>query len=85
MVRLSGDEAKRRGMPFIMHNVAGWSGSGGPWVKLEDSMQILTWSESTVQGTGVPLTLDLPQPATIAGHYRDIAVLFFLCHRPRHT
>ena len=77
LMRLSGDEAKRRGIPFIMHNVAGWSGSGGPWVKLEDSMQILTWSESSVQGTGVPLTLDLPQPATIAGHYRDIAVLAF--------
>lgn len=77
MVRLSGEEAKRRGMPFIMHNVAGWSGSGGPWVKLEESMQILTWSETTVQGTGAAITLELPQPATIAGHYRDIAVLAF--------
>lgn len=77
MVRLSGNEAKRWGMPLIMHNVAGWSGSGGPWVKVEESMQVLTWSETTVHGSGDSKEVELRQPTTVAGHYRDIAVLAF--------
>lgn len=77
MVRLAGDEAQRLGLSFGMHNVGGWSGSGGPWVKIEESMQVLTWSEVTVEGTGAPQITALPQPPAVAGHYRDITVLAF--------
>ena len=69
-------EAKRLGLEINMNNDAGWNGSGGPWVQPEQSMQEVTWSETHVTG---PLRFEsvLPQPETIAGFYRDIAVQAF--------
>lgn len=66
-------EAARLGLEICVHNCPGWSSSGGPWVKPEYAMQMLTWSEQTVVG---PLRLSEPlkQPPTRQGYYRDIAV-----------
>ena len=69
-------EARRLGLEVNMNNDAGWNGSGGPWIKPEQSMQKVVWSETNAVG---PLRLEaaLAQPETVAGFYRDIAVLAF--------
>lgn len=69
-------EANRLGLEINMNNDAGWNGSGGPWIKPEQSMQELTWSETNLVG---PLHFEavLSQPRTSAGFYRDIAVQAF--------
>jgi hypothetical protein len=69
-------EADRLGMELCFHNCAGWSSSGGPWVKPEHAMQTIVTSEVMVQG-GKPFNGVLPQPRVKAGYYRDIAVLAF--------
>ncbi|MGD0913816.1 MAG: glycosyl hydrolase [Terracidiphilus sp.] len=69
-------EASRLGMSFNMNNDGGWCGSGGPWITPELSMQVVVWSEITVEG---PKTVSaaLAQPKTTQGYYHDIAVLAF--------
>ncbi|MBI3118241.1 MAG: glycosyl hydrolase family 43, partial [Candidatus Hydrogenedentes bacterium] len=69
-------EASRCGIEVNMNNDAGWNGSGGPWITPELSMQKVVWSEMDIEG---PQHFEgaLPQPETIAGYYRDIAVLAF--------
>jgi (4-O-methyl)-D-glucuronate---lignin esterase len=69
-------EAQRLGLKVNMNNDAGWNGSGGPWIKPEQSMQKVVWSETHIEG---PKKFDgiLPQPQAVAGYYRDIAVLAF--------
>ncbi len=69
-------EAERLGLEVCIHNCAGWSSSGGPWIKPEFAMQKVTWSEVQVEG---PKRFEavLPQPSTVAGFYRDIAVLAY--------
>jgi len=69
-------EANRLGLEINMNDDAGWNGSGGPWVKPEQSMQEVTWTETNVAG---PLHFEgvLPQPKATAKFYRDIAVEAF--------
>lgn len=69
-------EAKRLGLEVNMNNDAGWNGSGGPWIKPEQSMQKVVWSEAEVVG---PRRFEdsLAQPDVVAGYYRDITVLAF--------
>lgn len=64
-------EAKRLGLELDIHNCAGWSSSGGPWVKPEHAMQFLTWSETKVHSTG-HVEETLPQPAKRLNYYGDI-------------
>ena len=69
-------EANRLGMSFNMNNDGGWCGSGGPWITPELSMQVVVWSETTVEG---PTSMNsiLLQPKTTGGYYSDIGVLAF--------
>jgi len=67
--------ADQVGIKFGMHNCDGWSASGGPWVKVEDSMKQLVWSEIVVQGGSVQSPL--PQPKMRNGFYRDIALIAY--------
>lgn len=76
LVKFAASEAKRLGLELCIHNCAGWSSSGGPWVTPDLAMQTLTTSETRVAG-GTRFTGVLPQPATKAGYYRDVAVLAF--------
>jgi len=39
-------EAKRLGIKIYFFNCAGWSQSGGPWVKPEQAMRMVAWDES---------------------------------------
>ncbi len=50
----------------------GWSESGGPWVKPEDGMKKIVWSEITVQGGAANIVLAKVSPAT--GPFQNIPV-----------
>jgi hypothetical protein len=74
-------EANRLGIELCIHNCAGWSSSGGPWITPEHAMQVLAWSTKRVTG---PAKLDEPLPPAKAPqvvkaipYYRDICVLAF--------
>lgn len=43
-------EAGRLGIELCLHNCAGWSSSGGPWIKPEYAMQVIAWSQADVTG-----------------------------------
>ncbi len=64
-------EAKRLGLELDIHNGAGWSSSGGPWVTPRHAMQFLTWSETPVHG---PLHFSgtLKEPPKKLNFYEDI-------------
>ena len=67
-------EARRLGLEINMNNDAGWNGSGGPWIKPEQAMQEVVWTETGITGPkhyeGV-----LPRPPARANYHREIAVL----------
>jgi len=86
-------EAERLGIEIVLGSGPGWCGTGGPWVKPEQSMQHLVASETNVVG---PVKFDgmLPRPqprtpffgeATLTPElkkewqefYRDVVVLAF--------
>jgi hypothetical protein len=69
-------EAQRLGLEVNMNNDAGWNGSGGPWIKPEQSMQKVVSTETNLEG---PRRFEgaLRQPQPVAGFYRDITVLAF--------
>jgi hypothetical protein len=87
LVHHAASEAKRLKLELGIKNCAGWSTSGGPWIKPEESMQTLYWSEVEVSG-GRKLTQQIPVPkiitnepgddlADLQSSYRDIALLAF--------
>ena len=76
MFRFAASEAERLGMELCFHNCAGWSSSGGPWIKPAQAMQTITISETKAKGPSHFHAL-LPQPKTTLDYYRDIAVLAF--------
>ena len=43
-------EAARLNLSFTVLDCAGWSNSGGPWVKPEQGMQMLAWTDQRVTG-----------------------------------
>ncbi|MCL5282536.1 MAG: hypothetical protein M1376_21825 [Planctomycetes bacterium] len=55
------NEAERLGLEITLNAGPGWTGSGGPWVKPEQSMQHLVASETNVVG-GQRFDGILPQP-----------------------
>jgi hypothetical protein len=69
-------EADRLGLELCIHNCAGWSSSGGPWITPEHAMQMVVTSETKIEG-GRRFEGALAQPETHLGFYRDIAVLAF--------
>ncbi|MCX7011076.1 MAG: glycosyl hydrolase, partial [Candidatus Sumerlaeota bacterium] len=76
LVKHAIEEADRQGLEICVHNCAGWSSSGGPWVQPAHAMQMVVWSETSVAG---PKRFSdvLPQPQTNNDFYRDIEVLAF--------
>ena len=76
MIQHAVKEATRLGITMNMNDDGGYSGSGGPWITPELSMQMLTWSETTIEGPQA-FASALRQPKTIRDHYREIAVLAF--------
>ena len=76
MLAFANDEAKRLGIELALSNCSGWSSSGGPWVRPEDSMKCVVCSETVLRG-GERFTGVLPAPKAVCGYYRDIATLAF--------
>ena len=86
-------EAERLGLQITVNAGPGWTGTGGPWVKPEQSMQHLVASETTVVGPAhFDAVLTRPAPrkpffgeGTLTPelkkawqeYYRDVAVLAF--------
>lgn len=68
------NEAKRLGLELCFSNCSGYSASGGPWVKVEDSMKHVVVEECTVRSGE---EVFLPVRSATHGHYRDIAVAAF--------
>ena len=66
-------EADRLGIVLGVNLCSGWN-AGGPWVTHEHAAKKLVGSSTQVQGPG-RVTLVLPQPETVQGFYRDVAVL----------
>src|SRR6476661_8409003 len=46
-VRFAASEADRLGLEMTIFSSAGWSETGGPWVKPSQAMKKLVWSETT--------------------------------------
>lgn len=64
-------EAERLGLEMTMHSSAGWSETGGPWVKPEEAVKKLVWSETQVEG-GRRFSGQLPTPPSVIGPIRDM-------------
>jgi hypothetical protein len=69
-------EATRLGITMNMNNDGGYTGSGGPWITPDLSMQVMVLSETALEGPK-RFTGTLPQPKTVEDYYQDIAVLAF--------
>jgi hypothetical protein len=71
--RHAGAEADRLGLEMSMAASGGWSETAGPWVKPEQAMKKLVWSETRVQGpkkfAGV-----LTAPPSINSHFQNMPI-----------
>ena len=76
MVHFAVSEAQRLGLDFGIHNSAGWSSTGGPWVTPDMAMQTIVSTDTVCHG-GRCVEIRLQQPFTRLGYYRDIAVVAF--------
>jgi hypothetical protein len=78
MIRHAAREADRLGLQLGMHLCDGFATAGGPWITPELSMQKVVWSRAKLTG-GRHVDIELPQPETREGYYRDIATLALPC------
>lgn len=69
-------EAHRLGLEIQVPNCSGYSSSGGPWVKPEQSMKFVVFTETRADGLRRFEGM-LPAPPNPHGFYEDIAVLAF--------
>lgn len=76
MVKFAMQEAKRLNLKLAMHVSDGFALAGGPWITPELSMQKLVWTKSYIK-KGQSIKGPLPQPETLEGYYKDIAVLAY--------
>ncbi len=63
--------ADQLGLEMAIAGSPGWSETGGPWVKPEQAMKKLVWSETRVNG-GQPFTGSLPQPPHVTGPFQSV-------------
>jgi hypothetical protein len=71
MLRHAASECDRLGLEMTMHTSGGWSETGGPWVKPEQAMKKLVWSETRVEG-GRRFTGVLAAPPSNNGGFQDL-------------
>jgi hypothetical protein len=69
-------ESNRLGLEMCLHNCAGWSSSGGPWITPELAMQEVVWTQQRIDATP-QTTIQLERPKAKHDYYRDIAVVAF--------
>ncbi|MBG0860492.1 MAG: glycoside hydrolase, partial [Bacteroidales bacterium] len=71
-VKHAASEAKRLNLEMAIFSSAGWSLTGGPWVKPEQAMKKLVWSEVNVKGPARYKGV-LPQPPSNEGPFRNLS------------
>ena len=65
-VRYAASEALRLNLEMAVFSSAGWSLTGGPWVKPEQAMKKIVWSETEVNGPK-KFSAAMPQPPSCEG------------------
>ena len=75
-VRHAAAEADRLGLEMSIFSSPGWSETGGPWVKPNEAMKKLVWSETTIVG---PKTFvgTLPDPPRNNGQIRNTGATYY--------
>lgn len=76
LVKCAVQEAGKRNLQLALHISDGFALAGGPWIKPEESMQKLVWSNVTLKG-GRTLNYRLPQPEKNQDFYEDVAVFAY--------
>ncbi|SNT10533.1 MULTISPECIES: glycosyl hydrolase [unclassified Azospirillum] len=71
MVRRAAERADALGLEMTMAASAGWSETGGPWVKPAQGMKKLVWSETLLEG-GKPFKGTLASPPRNSGPFQDM-------------
>lgn len=69
--RFAATKARDLNLELAIAASPGWSETGGPWVKPEDGMKKLVWSEIEIVG-GKHFTGSLPQLPSVAGPWQDL-------------
>lgn len=69
--RFAAAEADRLGLELAIASSPGFTETGGPWVKPEDGMKKLVWSETEIVA-GKAFQARLPSPPTITGPFQSI-------------
>jgi hypothetical protein len=69
-VRYAAENAKRLHLEMSLFSSPGWSEAGGPWVKPEQAMKRLVWSETGIAG-GQAFAGKLAPPPSNEGPVRD--------------
>jgi hypothetical protein len=76
LMRFSLDECQRLGMDFGTHNCPGWSASGAPGLRVEESMQKLVWSKTSISGnTSIITPIAKVKVDTLWNYYKDICLV----------
>ena len=70
--RFAASEADRLGLELAIAASPGWSETGGPWVKPEDGLKKVVWSETLVTG-GKRFSGKLAPPPQATGSFLDLA------------
>jgi len=65
--------SERLGLEFSIAGSPGWSESGGPWVKSDEAMKKVVWSETHIDG-GARFQKRLPQPPSSIGPFQDLPI-----------
>ncbi|WP_298170624.1 glycosyl hydrolase [Novosphingobium sp.] len=71
--RTAAETADKLGLELAIAASPGWSESGGPWVKPEDGMKKLVWSETRIPG-GKRFKGKLAPPPSTTGPFQDLGM-----------
>jgi hypothetical protein len=75
-VRFAASEADRLGLEMSIFSSPGWSETGGPWVKPEQAMKKLVWSETSVDGPQ-KFSGQLAEPPRNNGQIRNTGATYY--------
>lgn len=71
LIKHTAAEAKRLSLDMTIVTAAGWSETGGTWVKPAEAMKKLVWSQTKIEG-GKLFNSILVQPPTVNGQIRNL-------------
>jgi len=71
--RHAGAEAGRLGLEMAMAASGGWSETAGPWVRPEEAMKKVVWSETVVEGPR-RFSGTLPHPPQVNGEFQNMGM-----------